>query len=79
MSERAFLRHQSSGDVFAVELNEDGTAARAAGPLYYKNITAAHLAAAYMGAVEDEDDAAWLNNQSVRVVEPSDYYEAAEQ
>ena len=41
---RAFWRHSTSGDIYAVETNEDGKAWAAVGPLYYTDVTDAYLA-----------------------------------
>jgi hypothetical protein len=67
---RAFWQHKTSGDVFAVELNDDGTAWAAVGPLYYDDVNAAYLADLDVSTEEDAAaDAAWLNDQPCKIVE----------
>ena len=74
---RAFWQHKTSGDVFAVLVNDDGTAEEALGPIYYQDVTQEYLRDIEFGeGREFENDAEWLNDQAVRVVEPDRYYVA---
>jgi hypothetical protein len=77
---RAFWQHKTSGGVYAVELDEDGAAREAVGPIYYANITQSDLDTLDFNAVtsaqDSSADADWLNGEPCKIVEPSDYYVA---
>lgn len=77
---RAFWQHKTSGDVYAVELNEDGAAREAVGPVYYANITQTDLDSldfnSVTSAADGSADADWLNSQPCKIVDPADYYVA---
>lgn len=76
---RAFWQHKTSGDVYAVELNDDGTAWAAVGPTYYSDVTQEYLDNLDVSTEEGAtEDAAWLNDQSLKIVEPSDYFAGEE-
>lgn len=74
---RAFWKHNTSGDIYAVELNDDGTAWAAVGPTYYSDVTAEYLDLLDVSTEEDAAaDAAWLNDQPCTIVEPEHFFNA---
>lgn len=74
---RAFWQHKTSGDIYAVELNEDGTAWAAVGPIYYSDMTQEYIDNLDVGTEEGSaEDATWLNDQACKIVEADRYYVA---
>lgn len=76
---RAFWMDSTSGDIFAVELNEDGEAWAAVGPLYYSDITAEYLDNLDVSTEEDAvASAEYLNGRDCRVLEDHELFDGQE-
>ena len=73
---REYWRHIASGDVYLIDLSDDGiTAVRACGPVDEDTVTLENRDAGYIPDNEDtRADAAWLNNEPIHRLDASEYW-----
>jgi hypothetical protein len=63
-----YFQHQSTGEVYAISVGDNGLFGDICGPLYQDECTVENLVSANFHY--DEDDQAWMGSQDWRMVGP---------